>query len=421
MLRINGQRAYELLQRMDFCRESATEGELKGAHILVDEIKSIGLDAKIESFEAINAETTVATLEVLEPYQKTYKVTAYKGAGCTPEGGTIAEFAYIENAMPANLIGIKGKICLGPRFIDEKTYRKVIEAGAVALIDTYGTINDDVSRDDLESREIPGENNVPMFTIHMADAQEIVRNRATKVRFELQQKKVPGESRNVIAEIRGTEYPDEIITIGAHMDSIAYSHGVYDDGSGCVVITEIMRYFMQNPPKRTLRFCYYGSEETGCYGSKAYLVQHKDELDKHIFTIQMDVGGSVLGSEACTVGATQEVVDYMQFLADAEGHPIAIRLNPYSGDATPHAAKGIPGVTFSRSGTRGAAYIHSRFDVMDFISADALASTGDFMLTFTEKMVNSVVFPAPRKVADSVMEAARKNLGFILQGMDTEK
>jgi len=422
MLRINGQRAYELLERLAFVRESATEQELKGAHIIADEIRAIGLEPVIESFEAIAAETTVATLEVLEPYQKTYKVTAYKGAECTPEGGVEAGFAYLGSAKPADLIDIKGKLCIGSPFMDEETFKKVKKAGAVALVDTYGTINDTVSRDDLVSREVMAyQTGLPMFTIHTADAQEIVRRKATKVRFELQQKKIAGESRNVVAEIRGTDYPDEIVTVGAHMDSVPYSTGVYDDASGCVVITELMRYFVANPSKRTVRFCYYGSEETGLYGSKAYLVQHKDELDKHIFTFQMDVGGAILGTERCTVSATQCVVDFMKYLADIEGHAIDVRLAPYSGDATPHAAQGIPGVTFSRSGAMGASYIHNRFDVMDFISADALASTGDFMLTFTEKLVNAVIFPAPKKIADSVQDGIKKQFAFMLGDFMGEK
>lgn len=63
-----------------------------------------------------------------------------------------------------------------------------------------------------------------------------------------------GESRNVVAEIPGTDKPEEVLLFSAHYDSVEFSEGAWDNGSGSVTILEICRYFQENPPERTVRF-----------------------------------------------------------------------------------------------------------------------------------------------------------------------
>ena len=93
----------------------------------------------------------------------------------------------------------------------------------------------------------------------------------------------------MIAEIKGTEHPEQIISFGAHYDSVEFSKGVYDNGAGSVINMEAARWFAQHPPKRTVKFCWYGSEEIGLEGSKAFVRDHKDELKDHVFMINVDV------------------------------------------------------------------------------------------------------------------------------------
>jgi len=399
MLKIDKQRCYDNLKKIGFCRPSATDLELKVAEILRDECRGMGFEAEIETFHVPGGHTLTATFEVLEPYQKVYKVHAHVGCGATPEGGITTEFAYIEDGMDASLVDVKGKIVLCHRVMSPDHLQKLLKAGVVGVMQMYGTINDTVSRGDLtENLYRPIGEPMPWFTIHTADAQEMVRMGAKKVHFEIQNTHGYLESRNVVATIPGTEYPDQIIGFGAHMDSVEYSTGVYDDGCGCAVLLELMHYFKENPPKRTLKFMFFGSEETGCRGSKAYITMHKDELEKYLFNIQMDVGGSVLGREILYVTATDHTVAFMDALARIEGQAIDVGARIYSGDATTFAFAGVPGMTFTRGGAAGAAYIHSRFDVMDFISPEGLASTGNFMLTTAEIYANAVLCPSPREI-----------------------
>lgn len=87
------------------------------------------------------------------------------------------------------------------------------------------------------------------------------------------------------------------MSFGAHYDSVLFSTGAYDNMSGSVIIMELLRYFAANPPRRTLKFNWFGSEEQGLLGSKAYVAAHEAELEKHRLMVNVDMAGPVLGSE----------------------------------------------------------------------------------------------------------------------------
>lgn len=98
---------------------------------------------------------------------------------------------------------------------------------------------------------------------------------------------------NVIAELRGSEYPDEIITVGGHLDSWDNCEGAHDDGAGCVQTIELMRAFkaIGYQPKRTIRFVLFANEENGLRGGLKYAEVAKQKNEKHIFALESDAGG----------------------------------------------------------------------------------------------------------------------------------
>jgi hypothetical protein len=98
---------------------------------------------------------------------------------------------------------------------------------------------------------------------------------------------------NVIGEIRGTEHPEEIITIGGHLDSWDLGEGAHDDGAGCMQTIEMLRSFkaLHLNPKRTIRFVMYMNEENGGRGGDAYLAGAKKNNENHLFAIESDAGG----------------------------------------------------------------------------------------------------------------------------------
>ncbi len=100
------------------------------------------------------------------------------------------------------------------------------------------------------------------------------------------------ESANVIAELRGSEKPDEVVVIGGHFDSWDVGQGAHDDGGGCIIAWEAVRLLKELGlrPRRTIRVVLYTNEENGLRGGNAYHDAHRDELAKHIFAIESDSG-----------------------------------------------------------------------------------------------------------------------------------
>jgi carboxypeptidase Q len=98
---------------------------------------------------------------------------------------------------------------------------------------------------------------------------------------------------NVIGELRGTEAPDEIITVGGHLDSWDVNEGAHDDGTGVVQTIEILRAFkaLGFQPKHTMHFVLFANEENGTRGAKKYAEAAKANNEKHIFALESDAGG----------------------------------------------------------------------------------------------------------------------------------
>jgi carboxypeptidase Q len=103
----------------------------------------------------------------------------------------------------------------------------------------------------------------------------------------------PVQSYNVVGEIRGSEKPAEIITVGGHLDSWDLAEGAQDDGAGIVQSIEIIRVLKKTgvQPKRTIRAVMFMNEENGGAGADAYLENAKLKKEQHIFALESDAGG----------------------------------------------------------------------------------------------------------------------------------
>ena len=100
------------------------------------------------------------------------------------------------------------------------------------------------------------------------------------------------ESANVIGELRGREKPDEVVVVGAHLDSWDVGAGASDDGGGCIVTWEALRLMKKLGlrPRRTVRVVLFTNEENGTRGGLAYRDAHRAELPKHVAMLESDIG-----------------------------------------------------------------------------------------------------------------------------------
>jgi carboxypeptidase Q len=118
---------------------------------------------------------------------------------------------------------------------------------------------------------------------------------------------------NVIGELIGTTYPDEIITVGGHLDSWDNCEGAHDDGAGCVQTMEILRSFVAlgYKPQRTIHFVLFANEENGLRGGAKYAAEAKSKNEKHVFALESDAGGFTPRGFGFTVSDAQ----YMKILS----------------------------------------------------------------------------------------------------------
>jgi carboxypeptidase Q len=122
----------------------------------------------------------------------------------------------------------------------------------------------------------------------------------------------PAEVYNTIAEIRGSERPDESVVLGAHLDSWDLGTGTTDNGTGAMVVLEAARALQKLglQPKRTIRFALFSGEEQGLNGSRAYVEAHKDELPKISAALIHDTGtGRVTSISLMRNYQAREVMD----------------------------------------------------------------------------------------------------------------
>ena len=413
-MEICGKREMELLEKIGFTRIAGSPEEEKAAQILKEECDKLGVPAIIQPFEIEQGIVEEATLEILEPFQQEIPVTGYQCAQNTPEGGLEAPFLYVENADDVSLSDARGKIVLVNGYMRVPLFRKLMKAGVAGIVTMEGQLRDRREETDLSTRKLRRTlrafGNVPMVHTRVLDAIDMVRKGACKARLVLKGHTEEWTSHNVIATVLGTEKPEEIVSFGAHYDSVDFSKGVYDNGAGSVINMEVLRYFKENPPKRTLKFMWYGSEEIGLEGSWAYVKAHKEELEAHKLMINVDVGGPVLGVDRITATAEKALASYLEYFVKIHGFTAEVKQGIYSSDSIPFADSGVPGVNFSRDGAPGAAYIHDRFDTLSFLSADMLEKTTRIVLEFGKEMANAALVPVERKIPQNIVEDVEKYL-----------
>ena len=413
-MEICGKREMELLEKIGFTRIAGSPEEEKAAQILKEECDKLGVPAIIQPFEIEQGIVEEATLEILEPFQQEIHVTGYQCAQNTPEGGLEAPFLYVENADDVSLSDARGKIVLVNGYMRVPLFRKLMKAGVAGIVTMEGQLRDKREETDLSTRKLRRTlrafGNVPMVHTRVLDAIDMVRKGACKARLVLKGRTEEWTSHNVIATVLGTEKPEEIVSFGAHYDSVDFSKGVYDNGAGSVINMEVLRYFAENPPKRTLKFMWYGSEEIGLEGSWAYVKAHKEELEAHKLMINVDVGGPVLGVDRITATAEKALASYLEYFVKIHGFAAEVKQGIYSSDSIPFADSGVPGVNFSRDGAPGAAYIHDRFDTLSFLSADMLEKTTRIVLEFGKEMANAALVPVERKIPQNIVEDVEKYL-----------
>jgi carboxypeptidase Q len=176
-------------------------------------------------------------------------------------------------------------------------------------------------------------------------------------------------SRNVVAELRGSEKPDEVVVLGGHIDSWDVGQGAMDDG-GCSVAAWQAVKLMKNlglKPKRTVRVVLWTNEENGGRGGRAYRDAHLNELAKHIVAMECDNG--VFRPYGVRFQGTPGGMAFVKQLSTVLSRIGADRVRDGEGEADvgPILQRGVPGLALDVDDTRYFWYHHSSGDMMSVI------------------------------------------------------
>lgn len=401
-------KSFELLNKLYFVRTGGSKEELEAANIIKAECETLGVEAHLESFKVDGCDIKKASIKFLDPDME-IECAGVGMSSSTTEDGIIGEFTYVNSQADVEIQDLEGKICLiHSKLVNQKMYRRIVEKKAIGLVLCTGSVYDDAENVDLDPYMYRERNykhgKIPAVCIRMKDAEKVLRAKPKKASIVLIQDELQNDSHNVVATIEGGKYKDEVIAFTAHYDSVSYSKGAYDNATGSTGIMQLLAYFKEHKPARTLKFIWCGSEEMGLLGSKAYVESHKEELANYKLCINIDMIGVTIGFDIACCTSNNSLVNYIKYLGCEKGFPIAARQGVYSSDSTPFADAGVPALSFARIAPTGGAVIHSRKDVMDYLEEDNYYKSCDFITTFSERMVESVVVPVEREIPNNMKE-----------------
>lgn len=196
----------------------------------------------------------------------------------------------------------------------------------------------------------------------------------------------PVEVYNTVAEIPGSEKPDEVVIIGAHLDSWDLGTGATDNGTGSAAVLAAARALQKLgvKPKRTIRFALFTGEEQGLNGSKAYVKAHQNELEKISAVLVHDSGtGKVLTVGLMGNYAAREMVDRAVYpLAKGVGLTEPTLRTEGGSDHVPFDQAGVPGFWCVQENADYEKTHHSQADTLDRVRWDDLMEGAQVLAVF---------------------------------------
>ncbi len=395
--------AYELLRSLTLevgHRLAGSPGDRAAVAWAQRELTGLG-------FERVRAEPVTvphwvrgeAAGRILAPYPHETVLLALGGSVGTPAGGITAGVVRVPDLEALAELPdqrVRGKIV----FIDRPTERTRSgrgygEAGVVrrngpaeaaakgataVLIRSIATGNQRFAhtgstryRDDVPR--------IPAAALAIPDAEILAAQLAggAAVRFQLElgsHYRPDAQSANVVAEVRGRERPEEIVLLGAHLDSWDVGTGAHDDAAGCAIAMAAARLIaaLPRPPRRTIRVVLFANEEFGLSGARAYAEAHADELPRHQLAIESDLGGDRVWAFATRVDprALPEAERIAGLIAPLGIEPLGNEARG-GADLIPLRPARVPLADLRQDATRYFDYHHTIDDTFDKIDPESLA------------------------------------------------
>ena len=296
----------------------------KAVYWTKSELEKIGLDKvwlqPVMVPKWVRGNPEFAFIETAPGKTTNVNICALGGSIATPASGLKANIIEVKDFDDLERLGksnIEGKIVFYNRPMDEtlidtfrsyggcvnQRYEGAVHAskyGAVGVIvRSMNLVLDDLPHTgSMTYGDIPVDNRIPSAAISTNDAELLstMLKLDNDIKFYFKQNCKQFKdvlSYNVIGELTGSEFPDEYIVVGGHLDSWDLGDGSHDDGAGCVQSMDVIRLLKLSgiTPKRTIRVVLFMNEENGTRGAKKYAEESFAKGENHIFALESDAGG----------------------------------------------------------------------------------------------------------------------------------
>jgi carboxypeptidase Q len=381
-------------------RISGSPQAQKAIEHVSEELRKLGLEVRLEEAQVPHWVRGVETGELVEYAGQaagtTQKVvlTALGGSTGTPLEGITAEVLVVNNFDELKALGrekVAGKIVLFNFPFDKE------KAAAGYALDAYGEavtyrgtgakIAAELGAAASLVRSVGGADyrlphtgwsqaaGIPAGAVTAEDA-DLIAHLAGQGRVRMHLTLTPHRlpdvtSYNVVADLKGTEHPEQVVIVSGHLDSWDLGTGAIDDAAGVVVAMETAHVLQQLHlrPKRTLRVVAWMDEESGGGGRDAYTKAHVAEFPNHIAVMESDLGaGHPLGFDARISLAAMEMLKPVQNVLQAFGANL-IKLTTYSpgADISTMSKAGVPALGVKQDGRTYFNYHHTAADTLDKI------------------------------------------------------
>ena len=291
--------------------------------------------------------------------------------------GERADFRRLADAVKGKIALCDEGVAAGNRHLHRTEKLKfAIEAGAAGLM-ILSSASGGLPRTGVCYY---GEAPIPSMGISQEDGERLKRlirgGARPTVHISMRNTNSTGIARNVLADITGSEKPDEIVMAGGHLDCWDVSQGATDNGLGSAIVMEMAHALaaVGKRPKRTLRFALWAAEEVGLCGSHAYVKDHSDELDRICGLFNFDMTGDPYGfwspghkeKHPILAGLAHQLAGIG--MTDAYEHKAGLH-----SDHQPFMLAGVPVFALmSKLQGEGGHYYHSVGDTFEKVSQPAL-------------------------------------------------
>lgn len=403
-----------LVKELSFIRVGGSAEERKAAELIMEEVNQAAAEAgredirgEYETFQVPDAKVKKCSVQAAG---REIPCAAFLRSGnIDRECGLV----YLDGASEIDFAGVgdlEGKVVLLNRLTDEDVYKRLVEHNAAAFLVMQGKYYFSAQEASLyhkRLREHFSRNGViPGFTIPAADALWLVQEEVEKVHLTLEQEDTEPESRNITAVIEGTDMKEESIVLTAHYDSVPVGTGSWDNATGTVALLAIFRHFAVHPARRTLRFVWCGSEELGLLGSKVYVEQHKDLLEKTVFCFNFDMCGTALGANKIIITGEKELETFVDQYCKITGYAAGTDVTVHSSDSAPFCDNEIPALGLSRETVT--ASIHTIHDLIATLSEKEILKNVDFAVRMIGDVANAAVIPVKKGMPEEMKKKLDK-------------